>query len=72
MDVPCLPIALNSGVFWPRRSLKLRKGTIVVDILEPIAPGLDRQDFFTQLQTKIEDASDRLVIEAHHSLQITD
>lgn len=68
MDVPCLPIALNSGIFWPRRSLKLRKGTIIVDILEPIAPGLDRQEFFNQLQANIEDASDRLVIEAHQSL----
>ncbi len=68
LDVPCLPVALNSGVFWPRRSLKLRQGTIVVDILSPIAPGLERQDFFTRLQEQIEEASDRLLAEAQQNI----
>lgn len=68
LDVPCLPIALNSGVYWPRRSLKLRQGTIIVDILSPIAPGLERQEFYKQLQDRIEEASDRLLAEAHQEL----
>ena len=61
--VPCLPIALNSGVFWPRRSLKLKPGTVVVEILDPIAPGLDKDVFFKRLQDEIETATARLIAE---------
>ncbi len=68
LNVPCLPIALNSGVYWPRRSMKLRQGTIIVDILPAIEPGLDRQDFFVLMQKKIEEASDRLLAEARQDL----
>ena len=63
-SVPCLPIALNSGVFWARRSWLRRPGTIVVDVLEPIAPGLDKDVFFNELQDRMEAASDHLVAEA--------
>jgi len=68
LNVPCLPIALNSGVYWPRRSLKLRQGTIIVDIMPVIEPGLDRQTFFALMQEKIEESSDRLLAEARHDL----
>jgi 1-acyl-sn-glycerol-3-phosphate acyltransferase len=59
--VPCVPIALNSGVYWPRRSLRIYPGTIVVEILDPIPPGLDRETFFSRLQDDIETASTRLL-----------
>lgn len=68
LNVPCLPIALNSGVYWPRRSMKLRQGTIIVDILPVIETGMDRQSFFALMQERIEEASDRLLAEAHHDL----
>jgi 1-acyl-sn-glycerol-3-phosphate acyltransferase len=61
--VPCVPVALNSGLFWPRRSLKLRPGTVVVEILDPIAPGLDRETFFQRLKGEIEGATERLIEE---------
>jgi 1-acyl-sn-glycerol-3-phosphate acyltransferase len=63
-QVPCLPIALNSGLFWARRSLIKRPGTIIVDILPPIAPGMEKQDFFAVLQNRLEEASERLIAEA--------
>jgi 1-acyl-sn-glycerol-3-phosphate acyltransferase len=62
--VPCLPIALNSGVYWPRRSIRLKPGTVIVEILDPIAPGLDKDAFFNRLQSEIEAASARLVAES--------
>lgn len=61
--VPCVPIALNSGLFWPRRSLKLMPGTVVVEILGPIAPGLDKETFFQRLRSEIESATARLIEE---------
>jgi len=63
--VPCLPVALNSGVFWPRHSLRLRPGTVVVEILEPIMPGLDKDVFFKRLQDVVETATARLIDEAN-------
>lgn len=64
LHVPCVPIALNSGTYWPRRSLKLRQGTIIIEICPVIPPGLERQEFFSLMQTRIEEASDRLLAEA--------
>jgi 1-acyl-sn-glycerol-3-phosphate acyltransferase len=64
LDVPCVPVALNSGLFWPRRSLMRRPGTIVVEFLDPIPPGLPKTAFLEQLTGAIETASNRLLAEA--------
>jgi 1-acyl-sn-glycerol-3-phosphate acyltransferase len=61
--VACVPVALNSGLFWPRRSLRRLPGTILVEFLDPIAPGLDTQTFYARLQTVLEAATARLVAE---------
>jgi len=59
--VPCVPVALNSGLFWPRRSILRLPGTVVVEILDPIMPGLEKDVFFKRLQNDIETATARLV-----------
>lgn len=64
LGLPCVPIALNSGLFWPRRSFLRRPGTIVVEILPPIPAGIPRKTFMTQLQTQIETATEALVNES--------
>ena len=66
LGVPCVPVALNSGLFWPRRSVIRRPGTIVVEFLDPIPPGLDKAEFLHRLESAIEDASNRLLTEAGH------
>jgi 1-acyl-sn-glycerol-3-phosphate acyltransferase len=63
--VPCVPIALNSGLFWPRRSILRHPGTVVIEVLEPIMPGLDREKFFERLKEAIETATARLIADAH-------
>ena len=64
LELPCVPLALNSGLFWPRRSLDRHPGTIVVEILEPIPAGLPRKEFRAKLEDAIETASTRLIAEA--------
>jgi 1-acyl-sn-glycerol-3-phosphate acyltransferase len=59
--VPCLPVALNSGLFWPRRTFMRYPGTLVVEFLDPLPPGLPRAEFLTRIQSVIEEATDRLV-----------
>ena len=61
---PCVPVAANVGVFWPKRGVLRRPGTAVVEFLEPIPPGLDRATFMALLEERIEAASDRLSAEA--------
>ena len=61
--VPCLPVALNSGIYWPRRKFLRYPGTIVLEVLDPIAPGMGEQEFATRLEREIEAATGRLVAE---------
>lgn len=65
---PCLPIALNSGLFWPRRKLLRYPGTVVVDILDPIQPGLDKTSFLQRLEQDIETATARLIEQGRREL----
>lgn len=68
LGVPCLPVALNSGLYWPRRQIIRRPGTIVIEILAPIPPGLPREEFFRMMQEGIEEASGRLLAEGSREL----
>lgn len=58
---PCLPIALDSGLVWPRRSFLRHPGTVHVEILDVIPPGLAKEEFFKRLQHDIETATARLI-----------
>ncbi len=61
LGVPAVPVALDSGRFWPRLSFAKRPGTITVRILPPIPPGLDRRAFMARLEDAIETASRELL-----------
>jgi 1-acyl-sn-glycerol-3-phosphate acyltransferase len=61
---PCVPVAANVGVFWPKRSLLRSPGLAVVEFLPAIAPGLPVAAFMTALETAVEGGSNRLMAEA--------
>ena len=63
-DVPCTPVALNSGLFWPRHSFMRRPGTVVIEFLPPLGPGLDKRCFMTAIENAIEPATNALVKQA--------
>lgn len=69
MDVPCVPVALNSGLFWtgPGGFLK-KRGRIVVEFLPTIPAGLKRAEFMSQLKGRIEEATGRLLTEGRARL----
>jgi 1-acyl-sn-glycerol-3-phosphate acyltransferase len=64
LEVPCVPVALNTGVFWPRRGFIRRPGTMIVQFLPALPPDLPRQEFNRRLQEEIETATAGLVAEA--------
>jgi len=61
--VPCLPVALNSGLFWPRRTFLRYPGTVLVEFLDVIPPGLTPKEFLERISAAIEESTDRLVAE---------
>jgi len=63
-NVACVPVALNSGMFWQRRGFMRYPGTVVIEILPPIPAGMPRAAFYRRLQDDIEAASQRLIAEA--------
>ncbi len=63
LGLACVPMALNSGLYWPRRSFWRHPGTIIVEVLEPIPAGLPRKEFLKRLEAAIEEATGRLVEE---------
>jgi 1-acyl-sn-glycerol-3-phosphate acyltransferase len=66
LDIPCVPVALNSGLFWT--GFIKKPGVIVLEFLDPIPAGLKRAAFMRQLETTIETATARLVSEGKKSL----
>ena len=62
LGLPCIPLAHNSGLFW-MGWFRRKPGTVVVEFLEPIAPGLKRREFMTELQTRLETATNALLRE---------
>ena len=64
LDLPVVPVALNSGMFWGRRAFVKRPGRLILEFLPPIPPGLPRRVFMDQLRERIETASKRLSDEA--------
>ena len=55
LNISCIPVALNSGKVWPKTGFIKYPGKITVSFLEPIKPGLNRDDFIKNLENKIYD-----------------
>jgi 1-acyl-sn-glycerol-3-phosphate acyltransferase len=64
LKMPCVPVAVNVGVFWPRRSFHRKPGLAVIEFLPTIPAGLRMRTFMERLETEVETASDRLMAEA--------
>lgn len=61
---PVIPVAVNSGLFWGRRSFYKKPGKIIMEIMPPIEPGMKRRDFMALLQKTIEEKTLQLEAEA--------
>lgn len=61
---PVVPVALNSGLFWGRRSFIKKPGVITIEFLKPIEPGLPNKEFTGRMKNTIEAATTRLIKDA--------
>ena len=65
---PCVPVATNIGVFWPKRALLRLSGTAVVEFLPSLPSGLAKDEFLSQLERQVEDRSDMLIADARRQM----
>lgn len=64
MGQPCVPVAANVGLFWPRHGIYRKPGLAVVEFLPPLPLALPQAEFMARLEDSIETASDRLMADA--------
>ncbi|MEP0962347.1 MAG: lysophospholipid acyltransferase family protein [Roseobacter sp.] len=64
LNQPCVPVATNVGVLWPKRGMLRKPGVAVIEFLPVIEPGLKRADFMVQIETAVETRSNELMAEA--------
>ncbi len=55
LDILCQPVAINSGYVWPKKGIKKANKVITVSILNPIKPGIQKEEFLKILEEKIYD-----------------
>ena len=67
LKLPCVPVATNSGLCWPRRTIIKQPGTMILEFLPPIEAGLKRKTFMAELEARTEAASNRLLSEGQAS-----
>ena len=60
LNLPCVPVALNTGKVWAKNSFVKHKHDIKISFLEPIEPGKDKNIFINDLETKIYSSIDNL------------
>ena len=53
LNLPCIPVALNTGKVWPKSSFMKYPGDIHISFLNPIMPGKDKNDFVKEIEEKI-------------------
>lgn len=63
LSVPIIPVATNAGLCWPAKGVRRKPGKIVYEILPPIPGGLDRKTLMARLESELEGASNRLIVE---------
>jgi 1-acyl-sn-glycerol-3-phosphate acyltransferase len=64
LGVPCVPVALNSGLYWPRRGFMRHPGKIIIEFLPAMPAGMKREPFMAELERRIESATAKLLLEA--------
>ena len=53
LNIPCVPVALNSGNIWPKKGMIKYSGKITISLLPPIKPGLNKDEFIKNLENSI-------------------
>ena len=64
LNVPVIPVALNTGLFWEKHSFLRHKGKVVIEFLPKMQDNLNKQEFMEKLEDVIESKCKELNAEA--------
>lgn len=70
LNIPCIPAALNSGLFWAANGFSRSPGVVTLEFLPAILPGLERKIFMAEIENRIESATSRLEAEANSNTKV--
>jgi 1-acyl-sn-glycerol-3-phosphate acyltransferase len=62
-NLPIIPLAMNSGLYWPRNAFWKRSGKVIFEFLPPIPPGIPTSQVMAMIESQVEEASNRLLAE---------
>jgi 1-acyl-sn-glycerol-3-phosphate acyltransferase len=57
LDVPFVPVALNTGIVLPRKSFIIYPGKIIIEFLPPMEKGLTEDAFLNKIETIVNQKS---------------
>ena len=60
-DTKVVPVALNSGLYWPKNQILKNRGTIIIEFLPAIDRGLSKEEFNKRLISAIEKKAKNLL-----------
>lgn len=67
LNVPVIPVALNTGLFWQKNSFLRHKGKVIIEFMEPMPQIADKKEFMAELQNRIEKKCRELNMETIHN-----
>lgn len=60
LNLPVIPVAMNTGLFWQKNSFLRHPGKVIIEFMPPMQPGMEKKEFMTELQKRIEDKCEEL------------
>ena len=56
-----LPVAVNSGLYWPKHTIFMKRGHIIIDIQECVETNLNKDEVFNKVVETIETATNKII-----------
>ena len=60
-EAEVLPVAVNSGHYWPKHTFIKRPGKIIIKFLKPIPAKLDKSEFLKKIESVIEEETNKII-----------
>ena len=60
-EAEVLPVALNSGYYWPKHTFIKTSGKIIIKFLKPIPSGLEKSEFLKKIESVIEEETNKII-----------
>ena len=60
LETEVLPVAVNSGHYWPKHTFIKKPGKIIIKFLQPIPTKLEKKEFLERIESVIEEETNKI------------